>query len=212
MVRRRKTEILTSDSEPGEDHEQAPTPVQVTVPSSPADEAAGGTGEPAVAGGDGRPDALAELIRSQVQRAEANFQNIQWRSVAIAGFAGGFLTLLAGLLAVASSHQETALSSAATGHLKVALAGFVFSALVVLLINVPGWIQQPSIESMRRSLDGHAPGHWDRRVASQSLRYLESLRKNIRIRGWLLIVAILAQIVAIGELALVAYRLVSSLT
>jgi len=151
---------------------------------------------------------LGQIVAAEVGRAETDYQMVRSRALNIVGLAGGLVTLVTGLLAIAVGSpkvERVLLPGRARWSLSVALLGFVASTVCALVINIPGRVTVFEVPNLRMKVrdEWDASGQ-DQEGAALLVDYLGSLRVNNKRNAGLLMAAILCQIVGIVGIAITA--------
>jgi hypothetical protein len=155
----------------------------------------------------------ADLIKAEVDEADATTSDFRARALTIVTTSGGLVTLLSGLIAVASGGSKTwVLPSEARGPLGWALVLYVVAAVLALLIHIPQKVERATPEALGELLtadDTNAKAI--SAIADLHLATLTSIRTLNARRAWYLLMAIAAEIAAIAATGLTAWRVVESL-
>jgi hypothetical protein len=159
---------------------------------------------------------LGQIVAAEVGRAEADYQAVRSRALNIVGLAGGLVTLVTGLLAIAvgsTKVERVVLSGDARWTLGLALLGFVASTVCALVINLPGRVTAFDVPNLRMKVQDEwdASGQ-DQEGAAVLVDYLDSLRVNNGLNARLLMAAILCQILGIVGMATTAILIANHTT
>jgi hypothetical protein len=156
---------------------------------------------------------LGELIKSEVLRAEADFQAFRTRAISVVAVAGGLVALVTGFLSVAAGSNKDILPSGGRWPLVLAVACFVLSTVCALVINLPKEVDQADPDALLKFVDEDwSDDGWDQSVASMLVKYLKSLRQaNASAANWL-VGAISLEILGIASTAVMAVYIVGHLS
>lgn len=144
---------------------------------------------------------LGDLIRD-VQQTKASLES---RAAGVVTTSAALVTLLFAFTAVATATGTPHFPSFA-GRLSVALTLIVTAAAMAILVTAPLPYRSPSINEMQPLTEQSLWAYEDRSeaariVAQARVRELRWARKMNTIKGWLLLLAILAEVGGIGVLA-----------
>lgn len=151
--------------------------------------------------------AFAELIKEQLTQERARKASIEARGLAVITTAGGIVTILFALSALATKAAATfALAEPARSLLVVATGLFVVAVLAALGTNAPLGYDEVTDEGLN---DMVAKEWWDKTDVPQSQRMVAVARVGMIISGrnasnykaYFLIVAMLLEVVAVVFLA-----------
>ncbi len=160
------------------------------------------------------PGELSQVIAGEVARAEADYKAVRERSLSIVGVAGGLVTLVTGLLAIAAgtrSGQHLGLPPDAYSSLICALVAFVLAAICALLINLPATVTVFDVNDLKEKVDKEYDAEGvDRQASSLLVDYLGSLRTSNNRTAWLLTASIFFEILGIGGTAVAAILIVTN--
>lgn len=141
------------------------------------------------------------LVKSQDDRKTS----LEQRGLAVITTSGTLATLLFGLVALSSKSDNFRLPVQANGPLAIALTAFVCAALVALVTNAPLRYENVRISDPQKELWDH----WDKgkdyaleRITATRLNVFRQAQKLNDFKAWLLIVALLFEVVAVVSVAL----------
>jgi hypothetical protein len=157
---------------------------------------------------------LGNLVKAEVDRAEADLQAFRGRALGVLAVSGGLLTLASGFFAIASgATHQVKITSHERWILAVAFGLYVLSAITALLINIPGNIDLPDSETLEKYVqDDWNDAGWDQQATSVMVRYLSSLKSLNGRNAWNLIYAIAFEIGGILLTAVVAILVIGHVT
>jgi hypothetical protein len=145
------------------------------------------------------PNALGDLIASEVKRAEDDYQGVRSKALSVVTLAGGLVTLLSGLLTIAASSRTNLLRSDGRWVMGFAIGAFVGAGIIALWVNVPSTVESPKPEALKTLVENNWDDEgWDQKTTKVMATYLISMSKANNSKAWWLIGAISFEIVGIG--------------
>lgn len=136
---------------------------------------------------------------------DARKDSLEKRGLAVITTSGTLVTLLFGLVTLLTRSDEYVLPQSVHDLLGWALVAFVMAALLALLTNLP--LNYANIDVAQST--AVFQGHWDdsqsdgrRRVVATRLKVLETAQSRNKLKGWLLLVGMLAEVAAVVLLSL----------
>jgi len=152
---------------------------------------------------------LGDLIKAEVDRAEATMKAARERGQAVLTASGALVTLLAGVLALAlgkDAHLE--LSRFLVVATITALVAFVAATVLVLLMYMPSQVVAVDDEKVAEFAKANWEDEgWDQQVAIVLASYLASLRAANKSLLNRLAGAVIAEVIGIASAALMAASL-----
>jgi hypothetical protein len=164
--------------------------------------------EPVIAPAAAYPEYVKELADAQ----EIRLASIEARAASVVTVSGTLVTLLFALTSLVTRVTTFRLPPAATGWLIAAVAAFLISGGASIIANLPQrvWALDPAL--MREEL-------WDRwgsagdspaeKITATRLAQWQASRQLAQLKARLLILAVSAQIVAVGCVAVGALRILT---
>jgi len=154
----------------------------------------------------------ADFIAEQLARQEQRKTSTESRGAAIVTTSGALATLLLGLAAVSKKNQGSkgtfVLPDASQSWLKLALIFFALAALGAVMTNLPLWLQWVDPDSLKElvanSWDDSA-AEAEKQVAEARLDTLASLQSSNDLKGWVVLVAGICQVLAIAFIAVAVW-------
>lgn len=155
------------------------------------------------------PNDLGDLIKSEVNRAEATMKGARDRGQAVLTASGALVTLLAGVLALAlSKDAHLELSCFLVVATITALVAFVAATVLVLLMYMPSQVVAVDDEKVAEfALANWEDEGWDQQVAIVLASYLVSLRAANKSLLNRLAGAVIAEVIGIASAAVMAVSL-----
>lgn len=155
----------------------------------------------------------ANFIKEELGYTDSTTADYRSRSLTIVTTSGGLVTLLAGLIAVASGGSKTwVFPTSARGPLAVALSCFVLAAVLALLVHLPRNVKRATTEGLKALLTAADPdAEALDAIAEVHFKTLKSLRRLNGQLAWFLLLAIALETVAIGATGWTAWRIIDSL-
>lgn len=147
------------------------------------------------------------MLRDLLRDAEQSKTSLEGRATAIVSLSGVLITLLLGLIALgAPVGKLSSFPRAAVGTLSTSLVLMVVASAAALLVHIPLAYQDVSEEEMERLTEKN---YWDysdraegaRMVAKARTKALGVARGRLKWKGWLLGIAIVAEVAGMGFLA-----------
>jgi hypothetical protein len=152
-----------------------------------------------------------EFIAEQLNSQEARKASFEQRGVAVITTAGVLVTLLFGLASLSTTGKTFSLSGQAKEWLAIALVIFVVAAALAVATNVPLPYRSPKAEALKRRVKAEPVRDEDaaiRDIALTRANMLKTAKTMNAIKGWLLIVAMACEVVAIGFVAAAIYEVI----
>ncbi|HEU5062846.1 MAG TPA: hypothetical protein VFT79_06805 [Solirubrobacterales bacterium] len=146
-----------------------------------------------------------EYVKDQVAQQDERKESIEKRGLAVITSSGTIVSLLFGLVAVLTGVEKYELPAGAEPWLGCALAGFITATLAGIVTNVPLHYQAVEPDELKKAVKSHwsdAPEVAEQRVAATEIKVLASAQRKNSIKGWVLVVAVSAQLFAVASLAL----------
>jgi hypothetical protein len=161
-------------------------------------------------------DRYGEFVASELSDAVSSSQETSRRALTVVTTAGVLVTLMSTAIGIAAANREDAyFPESASSPLTRAIVWFIVAAILALITQLPLVVTYASVKSLRALVREH----WDddeseagQQVADARVNMLRTQRWMNGARSWLLILAILAEVVAIAYTGVVAQRVVDSLT
>jgi hypothetical protein len=152
---------------------------------------------------------LGDLIKSEVDRAEATMKAARERGQAVLTASGALVTLLAGVLALARGKDaHLVLSRFLVVASITALVAFVAATVLVLLMYMPSQVEAVDDEKVAEFAEANwADQGWDQQVAIVLASYLVSLRAANKSLLNRLVGAVIAEVIGIASAAVMAVSL-----
>jgi hypothetical protein len=146
------------------------------------------------------------LVIEQLAQERSRQASLEARGVAVVTTSGVLVSLLLGLVAATTSAKSFMLPRAAHGPLVVALGSFVFAAVLGITTNIPLPYLEPTAAALRKL---HTLYYWEGAPEIASLRVSESrvgvLARARCLNNWkacAVVVAVIAQVIALGSLSI----------
>lgn len=156
---------------------------------------------------------FATLLEKLSADQDARKTSLEQRGIAVITTSGTLVTLLFALVAVVTKAADFELPRTAQGPLGVALGGFVLAAVLALLTNVPLLYANVRAKEAGAQI-------WDQWYAgrNKALREITATRLGIvaraqlvnGIKAWLLIAALVSEVVGVGGVALAVREVLRS--
>lgn len=159
---------------------------------------------PASNNGEGGATVYVTYVIDQVARQEARKGSFEQRGLAVITTSGVLVSLLFGLTAVLTGAADYHLPDGSRVWILVALVCFVVAAIAGLLTNLPLKYSGVTADALKTAIEERWEGSRaaaEREVALTELKVLHRAKKRNRMKGWILIIAIGAEILAILCLA-----------
>lgn len=155
----------------------------------------------------------ATFIRELVAEQDVRKASLEGRGLAVITTAGSLATALFGLVALITKSDEFVLPGEAHGPLGVAVAAFTIAAMLGVLTNLPLFYKGVAGDAPKALLDER----WDEtedaarlRIASTRAGVFEAARKANGLKAWLLILAMVAEVVGVGAIGLAVIEVLRS--
>jgi hypothetical protein len=153
-----------------------------------------------------------DYVEEQIKRQDERKSSLEARGLAVITTSGALATLLLAL-AAASKRNRTSngtfvLPDASQSLLKWAVVSFGVAALGAILTNFPLWLQWADPEGLKRVLadDRKTAAVAGRDVADNRVAILASLQMWNDVKGIVLFLAMLAEVVAILFIGLAVWK------
>lgn len=153
----------------------------------------------------------SDYVAEQLAREDARKTSLEARGIAVVTTSGALATLLLGLAALSEGNQSNGtfvLPESSQGPLKWGLIFFVAAALGAILTNLTVWLQYADPSGLEKVLQDDSKtdsdAEWD--VAENRLAILKSLQWWNGIKGWVLFLAMVSEVIAIGFIAAAVWR------
>ncbi|TFV53160.1 hypothetical protein [Blastococcus sp. TF02A-35] len=146
----------------------------------------------------------AEYFSGLSQAQEARKASLEQRGLAVITTSGALATLLFGLTALVSGAEGFDLPRQAGGPLGVALVAFAVAALLALLTNVPLPYANAALGDTAdelRVLWSKGREHALKLITGTRVKMLKRARAMNDVKAWLLIAAMLAEVIGVGAVA-----------
>jgi hypothetical protein len=149
---------------------------------------------------------FADLLKEQLTQERARKATIEARGLAVITTAGGIVTILFALSALATKAEATfVLVEPARSLLTIASVVFVLAVLVALGTNAPLGYDEVTTEGLNdmasRDWQDFDSAKSERMVARARADMIISGRNSSNIKAWFLIVAMILEVVAVIALA-----------
>lgn len=156
-----------------------------------------------------------DLVEAELTSAGAEAQELSRRALTVVSTSGGLLTVLSALIGFAAANRKEAFfPSNAEGPLRIAIYFFIGAAVVALVAQLPLLVEFIDTDKMRNAVRdgwGDTESKASQEVARVRVEVLRTARRMNQIRAWLLVVAILAEVIAIGAAGIMGARVVHAL-
>jgi hypothetical protein len=120
---------------------------------------------------------LGAFVAAEVARAESIFDSYRDRALRVIGVAGGLVTLVTALLAVAAGDRDDILPSQGRFFLVASMVLLVGATVLGLLIHSPRRVEAADPAELPRLIRDHWDDEdWDQSVAKMQTKYLADLR------------------------------------
>jgi hypothetical protein len=154
-----------------------------------------------------------EFLEKELAAQDARKSSFEQRGLAVVTTAGTLVTLLFGLAALSTTVQKSQeLSTDEKAWLKAALVLFVVSAITALLTNVPIPYEAVPAEDIKARLKQKPIRDADaarRDIALTQVKVLKDAKRKNTVKGWLLFVALSAEVIAIGFVGVAISEIIS---
>lgn len=150
-------------------------------------------------------DAYGQFVKDELAVQDARKASFEQRGLAVITTSGVLVTVLFALAALSTKRAQTlTLPGSARTWLAAALVLFFLSALAALVTNAPLIYQAVKAEDVRKRLREDPPrtaGEAAKDIAFTRLDALESAKVLNSIKGWLLVLAMAFEAIAVGCVA-----------
>ena len=160
--------------------------------------------QPPASSQDHQGEAYSAFIDSLNQEQEARKSSLEARGITVITTSGSLATLLFGLVALITRSEDFVLPTKAHGPLGLAVGAFTLAAVGGLLVNLPLFYKGADPAGLRGLLN-HC---WEEpeaaarlRVAATKVKFLDRAQSVNGVKAWVLILAMLAEVVGIGGVA-----------
>ena len=146
----------------------------------------------------------AAYIRDQLSDQDARKSSIEQRGIAVITTSGTLVSLLFGLVAVLTGADRYQLPGGAESWLFAAMIFFVVAAVAGIVTNLPLWyigVKAGDLRSAVKQKWADAPSVAEQRVAATNAKVLERAMQLNTAKGFILLVAITLEVVAVVCLA-----------
>jgi hypothetical protein len=146
-----------------------------------------------------------DYCKDQIDEQEARKESIEKRGLAVVTTSGTIVSLLFGLVAVLTGADKYELPSGAEPWLGGALGAFAVALLAGIVTNVPLLYLGVEPKELRHAIDSFWNDSSDtaeKRVAATHVKILARAKALNAAKGWILVGAYCAQLVAVVCLAL----------
>jgi hypothetical protein len=146
-----------------------------------------------------------EYIKDQVAQQDERKESIEKRGLAVITSSGTIVSLLFALVAILTGVEKYELPAGAEPWLGAALGGFGLATLAGILTNLPLRYEAVEAEELEKAIQhswDDAPEKAEREVAATEIKVLATAKWLNTLKGWILIVAISSQLVAVISLTL----------
>ena len=147
----------------------------------------------------------SEFIEAALADQKAAKDSLEGRAAGVITTSGVLVTLLFGLGGLVTQRTGWKLPSSAKCPMYVALGGFAVACIVALIVTMPFRYRAVKVKTLKNRL----ATNWSKprdtellRMAATNVVLLGSYRTRNGWKAWLLFVAIAAQVVGVGALAL----------
>lgn len=148
---------------------------------------------------------ISDYTREQLEAEDKRKGSLEQRGLAVVTTSGALVTLLFGLAALSTKAAATfELEDAAKLPLTIALVLFVLASIFALLTNWPLNYHSVTPADVRKSVKQKPPPTEERALKDMALTrltVLEVARKKNTLKGWLLIVAMSLEVLAVTAVA-----------
>lgn len=149
----------------------------------------------------------ATLLNELLDDAHKTTASLEGRASGVITTSGALVTLLFGFVAVASTTTHTLMPSSAVGHLAIALVFIVIASAFAILVTLPLVFPDVSTGEMERLTEKPLWVYADRieatrMIARSRVKTLRWTRRVNTAKGIVLAVAMVAEVVGIGFVAL----------
>jgi hypothetical protein len=161
-------------------------------------------------------EAYGSFVDAEFTSSVSSSQEISRRALTVVSTSGGLATLMATAIGFAAVNRKDAFfPSSARAPLVTAIIFFIIAAVVALLAQLPllvRFIDAKSLQSLVTEAWDDSEHDAAQQVAFTRTQMLATERKMNTVRSWLLIGAIVFEIVAVASTGLMAGRVVDELT
>jgi hypothetical protein len=170
-------------------------------------ESTAGAASPVAATGGSGAELVAKLIESELDAEEARKTSVESRGNLVITTSGGLVTLLFALAALVSGQDKYVPPALAVVFILAALVFFVAAAVLGLLTGAVRDYARVKISDVRETVqtefDTITIADAQRRIAENNLAVLEEARRQTTGKAGLLQLAVIAEVAAVGLLAVV---------
>ncbi|MBV9823659.1 MAG: hypothetical protein JO144_15615 [Actinobacteria bacterium] len=160
---------------------------------------------------DTAPDVYTDFVKLLLDAEAARRTALEQKGTGVITTSGSLVTLLFGLVAVITGANTFSLPGASHGWLVAAIAFFVLSAVLALLISVPLPYGQTDITvNQLASWWNQPPQQAQAAVSGVRLQALTAARRMNAMKAWILIGAVVCELVALIMLGIAVLRIIGS--